>query len=116
MHPLKRCRNFLREDRYAQSLNVDSNDHNTIQEARQVAQAAKREAFDAAIEAATAAEEAALEVGKIRNQAMRLQLGVMDLVTRQAQGEDRSEQIMEVTEEMKANIALDEGKEAGWEL
>lgn len=92
--------------------NVDPADQQIISDARKVAESAETDAFNPAISAASGAAADALQVGKIKNKVLKLQLEVMDLMISQAQGEDNAAKIAEEQKKLDTNIATDK-KSAG---
>lgn len=93
---------------------VSEEDQEIISNAREVAEDAEvgtggfNEQIDAAGEDSD--EGKALQVGKIKNKVLKLQLEIMDLQLKQAQGDDQTEKIAEEQKKLQTNI--DQDKEA----
>ncbi|KAF4122554.1 hypothetical protein GMORB2_7546 [Geosmithia morbida] len=92
--------------------NVDDADLEIIKTARETAEAAETDAggFNEAIDAAgeDTEEGEALQVGKIKNKVLKLQLEVLALQIEQAKGEDNAEKLEEEQTKLNKNIATDQ--------
>ncbi|KAK0731112.1 hypothetical protein B0H67DRAFT_548931 [Lasiosphaeris hirsuta] len=93
--------------------NVDAADLAILKKAGQVAESAETQAggFNEAIEAAGGTKTTAgkaLQVGKIKNKVLKLQLSVLVLQAQIAAGEDRAAKLAEQTTKLSKNIQLDE--------
>ncbi len=95
---------------------VDAEDLAIIKAARETAEAAETDAggFNEAIAAAgkSTAAGKALQVGKIKNKVLKLQLEVLALQIEAAQGDDNAAKIAEEQKKLTNNINLDK-KAAG---
>ncbi|OMP87113.1 hypothetical protein BK809_0007199 [Diplodia seriata] len=94
--------------------NVSEEDQDIISKARETAEDAETGSggFNEQIEAAgeDSDEGKALQVGKIKNKVLKLQLEIMDLQIKQAQGDDQTDKIAEEQKKLQEN--LDQDKEA----
>lgn len=90
---------------------MSEEDLEILKAARETAEAAETDAggFNEAIDAAgkDTDEGEALQVGKIKNKVLKLQLEVLALQIEQAQGEDNQDKIDEEMTKLNANIAND---------
>ncbi|KAF2196774.1 hypothetical protein GQ43DRAFT_435717 [Delitschia confertaspora ATCC 74209] len=93
----------------AKLASIDPADAKILSHARETAEAAETDAFNPAIEAASGDAAAALQNGKIKNKVLKLQLEVMGLQIKQAQGQDVSEKLAEEQKKLDKNVQLDEG-------
>ncbi|KAF2838184.1 hypothetical protein M501DRAFT_904804, partial [Patellaria atrata CBS 101060] len=90
--------------------NVAESDIEIMSAAREVAESAEVDGFNPAIEAAGEDSEAgiALQNGKIKNKVLKLQLQVLQLMIKQANGDDVADKLAEQTTKLNKNVALDE--------
>jgi hypothetical protein len=92
---------------------VDAEDIAILKAARETAEAAEVDAggFNEAIEAAggkDTPEGQALQIGKIKNKVLKLQLQVLTLQIEAAQGKDTAEKLAKQRTKLEKNIAQDE--------
>ncbi|KAH6659975.1 hypothetical protein BKA67DRAFT_530097 [Truncatella angustata] len=92
--------------------NVSAADLAIIKAARETAEAAETDGFNAAVKAASGDAATALQNGKIKNKVLKLYLETTALQIEQAQGDDTQTQIDAEQKKLDNNIALDK-KAAG---
>ncbi|KAK2065163.1 hypothetical protein LY76DRAFT_611741 [Colletotrichum caudatum] len=90
---------------------VSTNDLAILQAARVAAEGAETDAggFNDAIAKASGADAAALNVGKIKNKVLKLQLEVLALQVQQAQGASNQAKIDAEQKKLDNNVNLDKG-------
>ncbi|OJD36242.1 small secreted protein [Diplodia corticola] len=92
--------------------NVSQEDQDIISKARETAEDAETGSggFNEQIEAAgeDSDEGKALQVGKIKNKVLKLQLEVLDLQIKQAQGDDQTDKIAEEQKKLQENMQQDQ--------
>ncbi|EKG17186.1 hypothetical protein MPH_05640 [Macrophomina phaseolina MS6] len=91
---------------------VSAEDQQIISDAREVAEDAETGTggFNEQIEAAggkNSDKGKALQVGKIKNKVLKLQLEILDLQMKQAKGDDQTEKIAEEQKKLQSNIDQD---------
>ncbi|KAF2129471.1 hypothetical protein P153DRAFT_290808 [Dothidotthia symphoricarpi CBS 119687] len=87
--------------------NIDPADIAFLGAVNDVANDAETEAFNPAIEAATGADGDAISAGKIKNKVLKLMATKLELMAKQAQGEDVAAKLATELKKLNNNISID---------